>query len=289
MKFIKSIAFTAALLATSVSASQIEVDLNDDGATSTAAMDYLTVNYSSHTSVDFSAMGNPSVMTYAGVNAIGVNFGFLAAPVIADFGALVGCPNCGVENTMSGVPDFLGSGFTSEYNSSGMGLTYGISLTGSLVAGELVYTGGTLDMYSYDFLAVQADPTTYMPTKLFSTDFVSGGIFAGEQVVRTTITSIETAGEDTFFLTDFNQSFEDYLASTLTDIDLYIVQTVAAGQLAADIAAASVDSNLNNGAGKVYVSAAHNASITFSVPEPTSIAILGLGLLGLASTKRRKS
>jgi hypothetical protein len=289
MKFIKSIALTTALLATSVSASQIEVDLNDNGATSTAAIDYLTVNYSSHTSVDLFAIGNPSVMTYAGVNAIGVDFGFLAAPVIADFGALVGCPSCGVENTMSGVPNFLGSGFNSEYNSSGMGLTYGISLTGSLVAGELVYTGGTLDMYSYNFMDVSNNPTTYMPTKLFSTDFVSGGIFAGEQVVRTTITSIETAGENTFFLTDFNQSFEDYLASTLADIDLYIVQTVAAGQLTADIAAASVDSNLNDGAGTVYVSADHNASITFSVPEPTSIAILGLGLLGLASTKRRKS
>jgi hypothetical protein len=289
MKFIKSIALTTALLATSVSASQIEVDLNDNGATSTAAMDYLTINYSSHTSVDMTAIGGPLVTTYAGVNAIGVDFGFLAAPVVADFGSLVGCPSCGVENTLSGVPDFLGSGFTSEYFTSGMGLTYGISLTGSLVAGELVYTGGTLDMYSYSFLAASSDPTTYMPTKLFTTEFVSGGVYAGEQVVRTTVTNVEAAGEDTFFLTDKNQSFEDYLANALNDIDLYIVQTVAAGQLTADIAAAFSDDALNNQAGTAYVSAPHNASITFSVPEPTSIAILGLGLLGLASTKRRKS
>jgi len=286
MKFIKSIALTTALLATSVSASQIEVDLNDSGATSTAAMDYLTVNYASHTSVN---VVSKVVTTYAGVNAIGVDFGFLAAPVIADFGSLVGCPSCGVENTLSGVPDFLGSGFTSEYNTSGMGLTYGISLTGSLVAGELVYTGGTLDMYSYDFLGASAAPTTYVPTKLFSTDFVSGGVYAGEQVVRTTITSVEAAGEDSFFLTDYNESFEDYMARTLADIDLYIVQTVAAGQLGADIVDALDDDTLNDGFGTVYVSAEHNASITFSVPEPTSIAILGLGLLGLASTKRRKS
>jgi len=29
--------------------------------------------------------------------------------------------------------------------------------------------------------------------------------------------------------------------------------------------------------------------VTVSVPEPTSIAILGLGLLGLAGARRRKS
>jgi len=286
MKFIKSIALIATLLATSVSASQIEVDLNDDGATSTAAMDYLTLNYSSHTTVN---VGTNAVTTHAGVNAIGVDFGFLAAPVVADFGSLVGCPSCGVVNTFSGVPDFLGSGFTSEYNTSGLGLTYGISLTGSLVAGELVYTGGTLDMYSYNFLGAAAAPTTYVPTKLFSTDFVSGGVFAGEQVIRTTITSVEVAGEDTFFLTDYNESFEDYMANTLGDIDLYIVQTVAADQLALDIVAALADSDANDGFGTAYISAPHNASVTFSVPEPTSIAILGLGLLGLASTKRRKN
>jgi hypothetical protein len=33
----------------------------------------------------------------------------------------------------------------------------------------------------------------------------------------------------------------------------------------------------------------HDGTITFAVPEPTSIAILGLGLLGLAGARRRKS
>jgi hypothetical protein len=288
MKFLKSIALTTALLATSVSASQIEVDLNDNGASATAAMDWLTLNYSSHTTYNAATQ---DITTFAGVDAIGETFGFLDTAVVADFGSLVGCGGsaCGVENTLKGVPDLLSGFMQAEYFTSGLGLTYGISLTGSLVGGQLQYTGGTLDMYSYSF--DDADSALYEPTLLFKTEFQSGGVFAGQQIVTTTVTDVTVAGEDTFFLTDFGLSFEDYMTQTAQDISLYIVQTVDANQLATDIfdAFAGDEGVSNDGVATAYISAPHNASIVFDVPEPTSIAILGLGLLGLASTKRRKS
>jgi hypothetical protein len=288
MKFLKSIALTTALLATSVSASQIEVDLNDDGSSATAAMDWLTINYTSHTTYNAATQ---DITTFGGVDAIGETFGFLDTAVVADFGSMVGCGvvACGTENTLKGVPDLLSGFLGAEYFTSGLGLTYGISLSGSLVGGELQYTSGTLDMYSYSF--ADADTALYEPTLLFTTEFQSGGVFSGQQIVRTTVTDVTVAGEDTFFLTDFGLSFEDYMTQTTQDISLYIVQTVDANQLATDITAAFAGDEgvSNDGVATAYISAPHNASIVFDVPEPTSITILGLGLLGLAGTKRRNS
>jgi len=288
MKLLKSIALTTALLATSVSASQIEVDLDGNGASATSAMDWLTLNYSSHTTYNAQTQ---DITTFAGVDAIGKDFNFLDTAVVADFGSLVGCGGvaCGTANTLKGVPDLLSGFMQAEYFTSGLGLTYGISLTGSLVGGELQYTGGSLDMYSYSF--ANADTALYEPTLLFTTEFQSGGVFSGQQIVTTKVKDVTVAGEDTFFLADYGLSFEDYMTQTAQDISLYIVQTVDANQLATDIAAAFAGDEgvSNDGLVTAYISAPHNASIVVDVPEPTSIAILGLGLLGLASTKRRKS
>ena len=50
------------------------------------------------------------------------------------------------------------------------------------------------------------------------------------------------------------------------------------------------DFSYNGQTGKFEIrGASHNAELTFSVPEPASIAMLGLGLLGFAGASRRKS
>ena len=88
-------------------------------------------------------------------------------------------------------------------------------------------------------------------------------------------------------------SFEDYLlAYPLADIRLLIDQNVQGGAplllaaIGGDVAAGFKGTD---GAGNVYVSANHSASLNINVPEPTTLAILGLGLLGMAGASRRKA
>ncbi len=290
MNILKIATLTSALLLGNAYATEIYVDLDDAGATPTLAMDTLNIIYDSHTTIN---LATGAVHTLAGVDAIGVDFGFLANPIFADTADLVGCGTiCGVSNTLASDPNYLG---LVEQVSSGMALTFGIDLMGMFDGTDLNYSSGVLDVYSYDMSDANASRT-----KVFTSNFVSGSVLAGEQRVNTLIAdSSEVLVDDTFFF-DINgvlTSFEDYLSMPLAQIRIAIQQFVNSEQLAADVAASMEIGSGHNDFGAflgdtgttVHVTANHNASVTFDVPEPTSIAILGLGLLGLAGVKRRKS
>jgi len=294
MNILKVATLASALMLGNTYASDIFIDLDDAGATPTTAIETLNVVYDSHTTInmaEFGMFGTGTVTTVGGVNAIGEDFGFLADPIFIDADDLVGCNGfgCGSTNTLISDPNSLASVFGgSEYATSGMALTFGIDLSGSFDGLNLNYTGGVLDLYSYD----PSDANGSL-TQVFTSNFVSGSVLAGEQRVNTLIAdSSEILVDDTFFfdIGGMLVSFEDYLASNpFNEIRVAIQQFVNTTQLATDIGIALGDSANNDGAGTVHVTALHNASVSFDVPEPTSIAILGLGLLGLAGVRRRKS
>jgi len=293
MNILKVATLASALMLGNSYASEIFIDLDDAGATPTDAIETLNVVYDSHTTIniaEFGLFGSGSVTTVGGVNAIGEDFGFLSSPIFADANDLVGCngSGCGSSNTLISDPNSLASVFGgSEYATSGMALTFGVDLAGYFDGVNLNYTSGVLDLFSYDPTDVNGTLT-----QVFTSSFVSGSVLAGEQRVNTLIAdSSEVLVDDTFFF-EFGGtlvSFEDYLANPLNDIRVAVQQFVNTTQLATDIGTALLDPNNNDGAGTVHVTALHNASVSFDVPEPTSIAILGLGLLGLAGVRRRKA
>jgi hypothetical protein len=294
---IKALAFTSIIVASNVYADPIYVDLNNTNVTPggqptspTGALDRLILNYASHTSVNLTT---GVITTVAGVDAIGVDLGILGSPIYDDFDdMLCGTGACGSFNTVASVPgDLLFESF-----GTGEALTYGLSLTGSLVGGELVYSSGTLSMYDYSGFNTGS---TSSVDELWTSTFTAGGINSGYQYVNSLISTsmdVTAAGQDIFFLDAGSNliSFEDYLdIGIFNTIRIAATQSVVAGQLGADIAAAFGtgvdDGDYDAATNTVYVSAAHNADLTFAVSEPSSIAILGLSLLGFAGVARRKN
>lgn len=282
MKFsiLKAAAVASVLVFGTAQADSIQVDLNGDSVLS-AAFDNLTVNYDSHTLVN-TATG--AVHTYAGYDLIGNTMGgILASALYADFN---GMTDEGYQNSFNSYPS--ARPLNVEGGLSNSFLTFGVDLVGTLGAGGITYNSGTLNLWQgYTDMTIPA-------VKIMTANFVSGGITAGNQDILSVSGATDILKDDVMFF-DMNGtpvSFEDYLtANPLSDMRLLIDQNVSGGA-ASLIAAVNGDTAAgykgNDGLDTVYVSATHSASLTFNVPEPTSLAILGLGLLGFAGTRRRK-
>jgi len=294
MKKILPLALVALLTAGTASADSIYINVGHDydsgdnaqsvNTTSTGWFDALQFTYDSETV--FSDADNNGFFT------AGDTFSSTAGMGLAQtFAAL----NGSVTTNLNGgfFPGENGFGDVNE----GWAITFGITnLTGQVISTgpnptdlSLQYNSGTLSMYFYEYEGILA------PNADISGDLV--------HVLDMNIFGGAPDGDST----NFAGNITTFGADTVNGVAAGNVFNIAYGNGVKTFAEASVlDGGLrfgmsNDTQGSLFgayadgvgstqkVNGQHEGSVAFEVPEPTSLAILGLGLLGFAGTRRRKA
>ncbi|WP_440874861.1 PEP-CTERM sorting domain-containing protein [Thalassotalea sp. PLHSN55] len=163
---------------------------------------------------------------------------------------------------------------------NGYGVDWLISFTfddlmGTFNGTDFNYTSGTIDW----LLFTSADGFA-TGTNLFSTEIKSHVSTPGNQVFSGDVTNVNPAA-DIFNIAvgGGSQTFSEYAASHTAPVRFRIdqntdpinpqfVETTAEGHI-------------------LSIGGTHDASLEFSVPEPATLAMLGLGLLGFGAARRK--
>jgi hypothetical protein len=270
------------------------LDLSDDSVVNPrGAIDGLGLQYDSVSEVN-TATGE--IVSRGGIGLIGYTFngsmaGFndLSDLLLSDDGAIANTFTYDPEPNNLGVD---GSTFPTIVVTA---LTFDFELDGFLNPGgdSVTYTGGVLDIYSYQYSYDFGTPDVVTVDNgsaelLVQSEFSTSSINLGEQVIESLITevSLTPAGQEVFYFQDSSGnfvSFQDYITATLTDILLYASQTVTVGELADNIA-----NPIDSDGDTVLISDNHAVTVEFRVPEPSTVAVLSLGLISMFGFSRRR-
>lgn len=279
------------------------LDLSDDNTVNPTAqaIDALGLQYDSVSEVD---LDTGAITSRGGLGLIGYMFNGSNAG-FTDLEDLILSDDGAIENTFTYDPivNALGQRATgADFSNPNApiidytvtALTFDFMLDGFLApSGDaVVYTGGVLDIWSYEYAYSSDAPQdiTVLDNrkKLVESEFSTSSIGPGEQVIESLITevSLTPEGQETFYFMGNSGfvSFQEYINETMTDILLHASQTVTAGELANSIANPDDFDAAEN---TVLIGDNHAVTVEFRVPEPSTIAVLGLSLIGMVGFSRR--
>ena len=147
--------------------------------------------------------------------------------------------------------------------------------------GNFVYDSGNIDWVLIDSTHGVANEVA-----LFTTSIVSNEVVSGNQVFTGTVGNFGQGDVNGVAIGDiFNiatgsgsEGFESYALSAGDMVRFRIDANTDLTVIPTTFASAG---------GTFDIGAQHDGSLTFDVPEPASVAILGLGLLGFAASRRK--
>jgi hypothetical protein len=163
-------------------------------------------------------------------------------------------------------------------------------LMGTWDGSTFVYDSGTLHFGLESLDAVDTGLALGFHS-LFDLNISTGGAEnvggQSKQVFNGTVNNFANGAGDDFSIINEGKEFTLAEWASFGDVNFSSNQTVTAGFAGFPSGGSSV---VFSGAGaSTIVAANHTGRLSINVPEPTSIAILGLGLLGFAGASRRKA
>ncbi|MDO6694011.1 PEP-CTERM sorting domain-containing protein [Aliiglaciecola sp. 3_MG-2023] len=158
------------------------------------------------------------------------------------------------------------------------GVTFQFSLSGSLgPALATDYTSGDVTFFYYD--SGMGATTDFI--ELFSVDLLTVTQSLGGPSLKTLVSSVGAGSVNGVAAGDvFN--FADGSMTDLLGNMVDIFEFIDFNTNPADV------TTVNNGDGTYTLTGNHDGSLSFQIPEPSSLAVLSLGLLGLAGAARRR-
>ena len=187
------------------------------------------------------------------------------------------------------------NGFNETDAGQGWTITFGITnLTGQVISTgpnptdlSLAYNSGTINVFFYEYQGILAPGADISADLVHIYDLdISGGAPDGD--------STNFSGDITNFGTDTVNGVpvgDIFNIAYGSDVKTFMEASLLPGGLLFEMSndtQGNLFASYDNGAGSTQtVNGQHEGSISYAVPEPTTLAILGLGLLGFAGARRR--
>jgi len=207
---------------------------------------------------------------------------FSVGDTIVSQGGLIGGAALGDNNVTALVTsEFGGAGPSDNGYGSNWALSFRFDdLMGTFDGTDFNYTSGTIDWLLFDTTNGFGNEV-----HLFTTTITDHSYGSGNQIFTGTVGNF---GTDTVNGVDAGDIFNIGYGGGALSLEEYAT-TIA------DTVRFRIDQNTDAPtvtgydpvAGEFTLSGSHDGSLEFAVPEPASIAILGLGLLGFAASRRK--